>query len=75
MARELKNADVDGLLISCAGIQIGTVLAEIEKDFGKPVIASNQAVVWHCLRRLKLDDRPSGYGALLAGRFDHNLPV
>lgn len=70
MARGLKAADADGLLISCAGIQIGPVLGEIEKEFGRPVIASNQAVVWHCLRRLGIADRPRGYGALLAGAFD-----
>lgn len=69
-AEELRSADADGLLISCAGIQIGAVLEEIETRFARPVIASNQAVVWHCLRRLGISDRPSGYGQLLAGRFD-----
>lgn len=59
----------DGLLISCAGIQISPVLAEIEAAFGRPVIASNQAVVWHCLRLLQIADRPPGHGDLLAGRF------
>jgi maleate isomerase len=34
------------------------------------VIASNQALVWHCLRLLDLPDRPKGFGALLAGDFD-----
>jgi maleate isomerase len=70
LASSLRDADGDGLLISCAGIQIGPVLGRIEQEFGKPVIASNQALVWHCLRLLGLPDRTAGFGALLAGDFD-----
>ena len=69
-AHDLRTVDCDGLLISCAGIQIASVLASIEQDFGRPVIASNQALVWHCLRLLGLPDRQVGFGALLAGQFD-----
>lgn len=69
-ARVLREAPGDGLLISCAGIQISGVLAEIEHIFGRPVIASNQALLWTCLRRLDLAERPHGYGALLEGVFD-----
>lgn len=70
LARTLSGTDCEGLLISCAGIQLAPVLGQIEKEFGRPVIASNQALVWHCLRMLNLPDRPAGYGALLAGAFD-----
>ncbi len=72
--RELAGAipmqGSDGLLISCAGIQIADVLDDIERDLGRPVIASNQALLWRCLRLLDLPDRPSGFGALLDGSFD-----
>jgi maleate isomerase len=70
LAHSLRDTDCDGLLISCAGIQIAEVLGAIEDDFGRPVIASNQALVWHCLRLLGLPDRPAGYGALLRGSFN-----
>jgi len=70
LARTLRDADCDGLLISCAGIQIASVLARIEQEFGRPVVTSNQALVWHCLRLLGLPERPIGFGALLAGAFD-----
>lgn len=69
-AMKLRDHAADGLLISCAGIQVSPILAEVEAAFGRPVIASNQAVVWHCLRRLGIADRYPGYGALLEGRFD-----
>ncbi|TAK82240.1 MAG: arylmalonate decarboxylase [Betaproteobacteria bacterium] len=70
LARTLRDSDCDGLLISCAGIRIASVLETIEQEFGRPVIASNQALVWHCLRLLGLPERASGFGALLAGDFD-----
>jgi maleate isomerase len=71
LARTLRATDCQGLLISCAGIQLAAVLGQIEREFGRPVITSNQALVWHCLRLLGVPDRPAGYGALLAGEFDH----
>jgi len=70
LARTLNGTDCEGLLISCAGIQLASVLGRIEQEFGRPVIASNQALVWHCLRMLNLPDRPAGYGSLLSGAFD-----
>jgi maleate isomerase len=70
IARGLRGTSCDGLLISCAGIQLAPVLGRIEEEFGRPVIASNQALLWHCLRLLGVADRPKGFGALLAGGFD-----
>lgn len=75
LAHELGRTGCDGLLISCAGIQLAAALAAIEQDFHRPVIASNQALLWHCLRLLGLPDRPAGYGALLQGRFDGDAAV
>jgi maleate isomerase len=70
LAATIDCPQADALLISCAGIQLASVLDEIERRFGRPVIASNPALLWHCLRVLNLPERPQGYGALLAGRFD-----
>lgn len=75
LAHALHRTDCDGLLISCAGIQLAAVLAAIEQDFRRPVIASNQALLWHCLRLLGLPDRPDGFGALLHGRFDKDAAL
>jgi maleate isomerase len=69
LARSLRGSGADGLLISCAGIRVAPVLAAIEAEFGRPVVASNQALLWQCLRRCGVPDRPDGYGALLAGAF------
>ncbi|WP_018004432.1 maleate cis-trans isomerase family protein [Cupriavidus neocaledonicus] len=69
LAAQIDTDQADAVLISCAGIQVSGVIEAIERA-GKPVVASNQALLWHCLRTLGLTDRPSGFGSLLAGRFD-----
>lgn len=59
--------EFDAVLISCAGIRVSGVIAAIEKEVGRPVIASNAALLWHCLRKLELRVRSPGYGVLLDG--------
>jgi maleate isomerase len=41
------------------------VVDEIERQLGKPVICSNQAILWDCLRLAGIDDRLEGLGDLL----------
>ncbi|MGY1805823.1 aspartate/glutamate racemase family protein [Blastococcus sp. SYSU D00669] len=69
LARGLGGADADALLVSCAGIRLAPVLADMEAAFGRPVVASNQALLWQCLRLTDVPDRPAGFGTLLAGAF------
>lgn len=69
LARTLKGREMDGLLISCAGIQVAPVLAEIEQELGVPVVASNQALLWACLGLCGVDAPSPGYGRLLNGEF------
>ena len=66
LGSRLAQTDCDGLLISCAGIQVASVLARLERHWQRPVVSSNQALVWQCLRKLGVVRRPAGYGGLLA---------
>lgn len=68
-AAPFASAPIDALLISCAGIRVAPVLEAIEERVGVPVVTSNQAVVWHCLKLLGIVERPQGFGAILAGRY------
>lgn len=70
MALDADRKRVDGLLISCAGIQLADTVAAIERELGLPVVASNHALLWYVLQSLDIAARPEGYGALLAGVFD-----
>jgi maleate cis-trans isomerase len=42
--------DADGYFISCGNLRTLEVITRLERELGKPVITSNQAVLWHALR-------------------------
>jgi len=59
MAKELDGPDSDGVFLSCTNTTQIEAIADIERELGKPVVNSNQAVLWGCVKRLK-----SSLGAL-----------
>ena len=63
-AIEINQPDADGLFLSCSGIRAVEVIQEIEDTIGKPVITSNQAQMWSCLRRAGIKDDIEGYGEI-----------
>jgi len=65
IALETDPRGADTVLISCAGAQVATSIAEIERTVGVPVVASNQALLWQVLRLLGLPASSPGYGRLL----------
>ncbi len=62
----LQAADprVDAFLLSCTNIQSPAVVEELEERLGRPVITSNQATLWYCLRACGLADVVPGLGGL-----------
>ncbi len=60
-------ASVDGLFISCTALRVSPVIARLEAALGKPVVSSNQALAWDCLRLAGCDATVPGFGRLLAG--------
>ncbi|MFT4151716.1 MAG: hypothetical protein QM656_16065 [Paracoccaceae bacterium] len=65
LARRVDCNAVDALLFSCAGIEISPVLASIEVATGKPVVASNAALLRLVLDRLNWNASVKGFGRLL----------
>ena len=57
--------EADAVFISCTNLPSLTVIKSLEEKLGKPVITSNQALFWHCLRTLGLTDDIYEYGRLL----------
>ncbi len=55
---------VDTYLLSCTNIRSPEVVEELERRLGKPVITSNQATLWYCLRVCGLPDMIPGLGRL-----------
>ncbi len=50
LAREATHPEAEALFISCTALRSALVAAEIEKAIGRPVVTSNQASAWNCLR-------------------------
>jgi maleate isomerase len=63
-AQAIDRPDADALLLSCGALRSLDVVDEIERKLGKPVIGSNQAMIWECLRLAGVEDRIEGYGRL-----------
>ncbi len=59
LAQENDRPEADGIFLSCTNTTQIEAVAAIERALGKPVVNSNQAVLWGCLKRLrdKLGDR------------------
>lgn len=49
-AAEATDAKSEALFISCTAVRAASVAAEIERVIGKPVVTSNLATAWQCLR-------------------------
>lgn len=65
-ARAACRPEADLLFISCTALRAAGVIERIESELGKPVICSNQALVWHALTLLKRPFVVRGFGRLFA---------
>ncbi len=56
--------DADAYLISCANISVFPIIEEVERRLDRPLVTSNQAVLWHALSLLGATDRRNCPGRL-----------
>jgi len=61
----LGRRPVEALFISCTALRCSPVIERIEQAIGKPVVTSNQALAWDCLRLAGCGAAIEGYGRLL----------
>ncbi|MEM6589599.1 MAG: arylmalonate decarboxylase [Pseudomonadota bacterium] len=64
-ARATDTPDSDALFISCGALRTIDMVDQLEQELGKPVICSNQAMMWDVLRKSGIQDSIPGYGRLL----------
>jgi maleate isomerase len=64
-ALSLRNDAADAYLISCTTVRSVDVIEELEQQLGRPVVTSNTATAWHCMRKMGINDRIEGFGRLL----------
>lgn len=60
VARDNARAEADGYFLSCTNTTQIEAIAGIEQALGKPVVNSNQAVLWGCVKRLRHVLPPAG---------------
>jgi maleate isomerase len=65
-AASLDRPEADAVFVSCGALRTLDIVGDLERQLGKPVIASNQAMIWDTLRLAGIDDRIDGYGRLLS---------
>jgi maleate isomerase len=58
--------DADVYFLSCANISVFGIIEDLEARLGRPVITSNQTVIWDALDRLGWTDRRGCPGRLFA---------
>ena len=64
-AKQIDHPDADAIFLSCGALRSTQVIEEIEKEVGKPVVGSNQTMLWNTLRMAGIEDRLEGCGRLL----------
>lgn len=59
-----KVPGADGILLSCAGMRTFECINGLEEKTGVPVVTSNQASLWYCLRLAGIQDKIPSLGRL-----------
>jgi maleate isomerase len=61
---QLSDGGGEAIFVSCTALRVVANIARLERRSGKPIITSNQALAWHCLRLGGIDGKVQGYGRL-----------
>jgi maleate isomerase len=62
----LDRRGADAIFVSCTSLRIARAIRQIETAAGLPLITSNQALAWHCLKLAGRNASIAGFGQLLA---------
>ena len=60
---EIENADA--LFISCTALPVLNIIEKLENKIQKPVLSSNQTLIWDTIRSIGYKSPIKGYGKLL----------
>lgn len=63
-AQSVDHPQAEALFISCGALRSIDIIDELEVKLGKPVVTSNQAMMWDCLRLAGIADRRRDCGRL-----------
>jgi len=64
VVKDNLRAQADGYFLSCTNTRMIEAIDQLEQDLDKPVINSNQATIWACLKRLGIKHSDARLGRL-----------
>lgn len=65
LARQAMQPDADALFVSCTALRSALAAVAIEEAIGRPVVTSNQATAWNCLRLCDDENAHPEWGRLM----------
>ena len=65
LAMRADHPQAQGLVLSCTDMRSIEVIARVEQAIGKPVISSNQAMVFQAMQLAGINDPVKGFGLLM----------
>lgn len=65
LGRKADHPDAEAIVLSCTDMRSVETISTLETALNKPVISSNQAMIFNALSCLSMDHRINGYGQLL----------
>ena len=65
ISSKLETKNADALFISCTALPVLNILDKLEKKIQKPVLSSNQTLIWDTIRSVGYKSSVKGYGKLL----------
>lgn len=69
-ALQADTEEAEAIFVSCTTLCVSPMLEDLERVTGKPVVTSNQALVWQCCESTGLHRTDGHGGALFDYRFD-----
>lgn len=61
---QADSAEAEALVLSCTDMRAVEIIEKLEQKIGKPVISSNQAMMFEALSKLGIETFPTGFGKL-----------
>jgi arylmalonate decarboxylase len=65
LATSVDRPEAEAVFVTCTQLPTLPMIERLETALGKPVITSNQATLWRCLRHIGFKAPIKGYGRLL----------
>lgn len=65
LAQKADSTEAEAIILSCTDMRAVEAIERIEDILGKPVITSNQAMLYQALQMLGINDALDGFGQLL----------